>query len=261
MANELTTYEQTQALAETSKLNYLITIPQSGKKIELQRGVDFQKIKQFKQPTLTKAGCLKIAKEGYGLCVEPIIEQAIEVLEPFPYFFYRARVNLYTFTKDGQKVIVSSGVGSANSAESRNGSKGAHDAANTALKFAEKRAASDAVINLTGLSNIFVQDMDSEDFVENGYKEIVNAGKDDAKITTKQVKRLYAIGNEAGKNVEEVKQAIIAAGYSSTKDIIQADYDDIILLIEGKLTREEFEQKKKEREGKKDAGTKGKEKA
>lgn len=227
MANELAKYEQTQALAEASKLNYIVTIPTNGRQIELKRNIDFQKIDKFKQPTLTKAGCLRIAKEGYGLCVEPIIEQAIETLEPFPYFFYRARVNLYTFTPTGEKVIVSSGVGSANSAESRNGSKVAHDAANTALKFAEKRACSDAVINLTGLSNIFVQDMDSEDFVEKGLKGINTTADADSFINSKQVKRLYAIAYDSGMNVEQVKNYITAKGYPSTKQIKQGEYDAI----------------------------------
>ena len=91
MSNEIVAqYEQTQALAEANKLNYIVTIPTNGRQIELKRNVDFQKIDKFKQPTLTKAGCLRIAKEGYGLCVEPIIEHAIETLDPFPYFFSRA---------------------------------------------------------------------------------------------------------------------------------------------------------------------------
>jgi hypothetical protein len=234
MGNELILREQTQALAETKRLNYEITVPQNGKKIELQRGIDFEKIPGTKQPSLTKAGCLRIAKEGYGLCIEPIIEHAIETLDPFPYFFYRARVNLYTYTPNGEKVIVSSGVGSANSAERRNGSKGAHDAANTALKFAEKRAASDAVINLTGLSNIFVQDMDNENFTEKGYEEIKKMNSDDAIITAKQVKRLWAVGEDAGLNVEEIKTVIIANGYPSTKEITQKDYDKIIKALQEK---------------------------
>ena len=246
MANELMTYEQTQALAETNKLNYIITIPTNNRQIELKRGIDFQKIDKFKQPTLTKAGCLRIAKEGYGLCVEPIIEQAIETLDPFPYFFYRARVNLYTFTASGEKVIVSSGVGSANSAESRNGSKGAHDAANTALKFAEKRAASDAVINLTGLSNIFVQDMDSEDFVEKGYKSIAQTADGNAFITTKQVKRLYAIADSAGLNVEQFKSFITKSGFESTKKIPQKDYDALCKKLANGGTDEQTEEAKAE---------------
>lgn len=227
MANELAKYEQTQALAEASKLNYIVTIPTNGRQIELKRNIHFQKIDKFKQPTLTKAGCLFIAKEGYGLCVEPIIEQAIETLEPFPYFFYRARVNLYTFTPTGEKVIVSSGVGSANSAESRNGSKTAHDAANTALKFAEKRACSDAVINLTGLSNIFVQDIDSEEFVEKGFKSIAQTADENSFITSKQVKRMYAIADDAGLNAEQFKNFILKSGYDSTKKIPQKDYDKL----------------------------------
>ena len=229
MANEITVFEQTQALAETKRMNYLITTPQN-KQIELVRYIDFQKIKGFKQPTLTKAGCLRIAKEGYGLSIDVKIEHAIEVLEPFPFFFYRAKVDLYTFTKDGERVIVSSGVGSANSGEARNGSKAAFDAANTALKFAEKRATSDSVINLTGLSNIFVQDMDSEN-VEKGYGEIAATVKDTDPITSKQVKRLYAIANENGMNVEQVKTFLTARGYASTKSITQGEYDMLCSLL------------------------------
>lgn len=232
MANEIAKYEQTQALAEANKLNYIVTIPTNGRQIELKRNVDFQKIGNFKMPTLTKAGVLRIVKEGYGLCVEPIIEEAIEVLEPMPYFFYRARVNLYTLTPTGEKVIVSSGVGSANTAESRNGSKTANDAANTALKFAEKRAASDAVINLTGLSNIFAQDLDSEDFVEKGFKNIVKTADDESFITSKQVKRLYAIADSAGLNVEQVKNLILKYGYDSTQKIPQKSYDKLCKILE-----------------------------
>lgn len=243
MSNELTTYEQTQALAETNKLNYLVTIPTNGRKIELRRGIDFQKIDKFKQPTLTKAGCLRIAKEGYGLCVEPIIEYAIETLEPHPYFFYRARVNLYTFTANGDKVIVSSGVGSANTSESRNGSKSASDAANTALKFAEKRATSDAVINLTGLSNIFVQDLDADDFVEGNMKKMNATAKDEDFINSKQVKRLFAIAYDNGLNVEQVKNFITANGYSSTKEIKQKDYDKLIKKLTKEANNEQTEEK------------------
>lgn len=227
MANELTNYEQTQAIAVTNKLNYLLTIPTNGRQIELRRNIDFQKIDKFKKPTLTKAGCLRIAKEGYGLCIEPITESAIEVIEPYPYFFYRFRVNLYTFTPTGEKVIVSSGVGSANTNESRNGSKGAHDGANTALKFAEKRATSDAVINLTGLSDIFVQDMDNDDFVEKGFKSITQTADEESYITSKQVKRLYAIADDAGLNAEQFKNFIVKSGYDSTKKIPQKDYDKL----------------------------------
>ena len=229
--NEIQVYEQTQALAEAHRMNYTLTVPTNGRQIELVRGVDFDKIPKTKKPTLTKAGCLRIAKEGYGLCVEPIIEQAIEQTDPFPFFFYRARVNLYTFTKDGQKVIVSSGVGSANSSESRNGNNSAYNSANTALKFAEKRATSDAVINLTGLSNIFVQDMDNEDFTESGFYAMKQTASDNAPITPKQVKRLYAIGAEAGKNVEEIRTLLTAKGYASTKDITQAQYDEVCKLV------------------------------
>ena len=50
---------------------------------------------------------------------------------------------------------------------------------------------------------------------------------DNAFITTKQVKRLYAIADDAGMNVEQFKTFIAKCGYDSTKKIPQKDYDKL----------------------------------
>ena len=73
--------------------------------------------------------------------------------------------------------------------------------------------------------------MDSDDFVNTNYEEIKQTASDDAPITAKQIKRLYAIGNEAGRNVNDVKNLLIAKGYASTKDIKQKDYDSVCAMV------------------------------
>ena len=51
---------------------------------------------------------------------------------------------------NGTGYIITSGFGSANSEEKRNGFASAFDVANTAVKMAKKRALVDAVISLGG---------------------------------------------------------------------------------------------------------------
>lgn len=240
MANEITTTSGnaitdaaiwTGAIVEPTRGNYKVTAPNTGRSCVLKRDEDFQKLPKMKKPVMLKPAFYKImqAYNVYALTnVRPIIERADE---NNPLFCYAATTELFGLLPDGTKVVVANGHGAASTGERRNGFASAHDTLNTAIKFAEKRSLSDAVINLTGLSNIFFQDMDSDDFVNTNYEEIKQTASDDAPITAKQIKRLYAIGNEAGRNVNDVKNLLIAKGYASTKDIKQKDYDSVCAMV------------------------------
>lgn len=240
MANEITTTSGnaitdaaiwTGAIVEPTRGNYKVTAPNTGRSCVLKRDEDFQKLPKMKKPVMLKPAFYKImqAYNVYALTnVRPIIERADE---SNPLFCYAATTELFGLLPDGTKVVVANGHGAASTGERRNGFASAHDTLNTAIKFAEKRSLSDAVINLTGLSNIFFQDMDSDDFVNTNYEEIKQTASDDAPITAKQIKRLYAIGNEAGRNVNDVKNLLIAKGYASTKDIKQKDYDAVCAMV------------------------------
>ena len=63
---------------------------------------------------------------------------------------------------------------------------------------------------------------------------LIDTDKPDSPVSTAQIKRLYAIGGEAGMNAAEVKQILVAQGYTSTKQIKQKDYDNVIDLIKKK---------------------------
>jgi len=58
--------------------------------------------------------------------------------------------------------------------------------------------------------------------------------QDSNKITPAQRKRMFAIMKETGKTEDDLKQIINDLGYSSTKEILKPDYDEIIEALEVK---------------------------
>ena len=61
-----------------------------------------------------------------------------------------------------EEIIFTSGYGSANTREKRNGFNGAFDSANSTLKMAQKRALVSAAISICGGSDLFTQDIEDE---------------------------------------------------------------------------------------------------
>lgn len=226
--NEITIVESLKGtMAETKEFRggYTINVP-SGGKAQLRRGTDFGVIPNTKQPSLYKSGAEKVAA-AYGLCQHYEVEQAIEDYGEQPFFLYRVKCELvkYGMTENGlTSAVMSIGYGSGNTREKRNGRNGAYDAANGTLKMAKKRALVDAAINLGGLSDLFSQDMENENFVEEGYKQMAQTANDDAPITPQQVKRLFAIAADNGMNAGQTKEVLKTLGFDSTKDLKQKDY-------------------------------------
>ena len=229
MSSEITLYEGQKAIVETKRMNYQITAP-NGATVMLKRDVDFGVIPKTKKPSLFKSGAEKIAF-AYGLMQRYYLDTKIEEVEGEPLFYYVVRCDLVKLLPTGQEIVFTSSFGSANTKEKRNGFNGAFDAANSALKMAQKRALVGAAIAICGGSDLFTQDIEDEGFVTKNYDEIKQTSSDDAPVSTKQIKRLYAIGNEAGRNVEQIKQLLASKGYTSTKDIKQKDYDDVCKIV------------------------------
>lgn len=229
MANEIQIIEGVQAIVEPRRMNYEVTVPNGGTAV-LKRDVDFGVIPKTKKPSLYKSGAEKICF-AYGLMQRYTIESKIEQWEgDNPFFYYLVRCDLVKLLPTGQEIVFTSGYGSANTKEKRNGFNGAFDAANGNLKMAQKRALVSAAISICGGSALFTQDIEDETFMKN-YEEIKVTSADDAPVTSKQIKRLFAIGAEAGHNVNELKQMLAAQGFTSTKDIKQKDYDAICKLV------------------------------
>ena len=225
---QVTIYEPQKAIAIANRGNYLISI--GNRELSLKRGVDFDNPdtrngkKAFNQPILLKAGAEKLAF-GFGLCQRYTIESKIEQHdENGMFFYYLVRCDLVKPNEWGETVI-SNSYGSANTAEKRNGFNSAADAANSTLKMAQKRALVGAALAISGLSDMFTQDIENETFMKSA-DDIVKE-KPESPVTTKQIRRLYAIAAENGMNQQQAKQKLAAMGYTRTKDIKQKDYDAV----------------------------------
>ena len=235
MSEELVIYEGQQALV----------------KVDLMRDVDFGMIPKTKKPTLFKSGAEKVIA-SYGLLQHYTIESKIEkfdrVLEggkwtDNSFFMYVIRCDLVRVGNDGKEYVFTSGIGSANTLESRNGFNGAFNAANGTLKMAQKRAMVSAAVNIGALSSMFTMDIEDSDFVESGYKSISNTQDPNARITANQIKRLFAIANSAGVNANHAKERLAILGYSKASELTQEKYDEVCELMG--LDDDEFKEKTK----------------
>jgi hypothetical protein len=230
--NELKVFEATQAVAKAKGANYTVMSPLTGAEVKLVRDVDFGVVPKTKSPSLYKAGAEKVCM-AYGLMQRYSIESKIEQANgDDALFFYTVKCELVKIATNGQEYVFSSAYGSANTREKRNGFNGAFDAANSTLKMAQKRALVAAALSVSGLSSMFTQDMEDEKFMS-GYTEIQETLDENAPITAKQVKRIFAIANEAGISANKAKNMILAKyGISSTKEITQKQYDEVCSMFE-----------------------------
>jgi len=250
MSEELMIYEGKQAVVKTSGLNYKLTSPMTGAAVTLNRDVDFGMIPKAKKPSLFKSGAEKVIA-AYGLLQHYAIESKIEHFpdnnsdKDEPFFFYVVRCDLVRVASDGKEYVFTSGIGSANTKERRNGFSGAYDSANTAIRMAQKRAMVAAAVNIGGLSDMFTMDVEDSDFTEKGYQEIAKTQNPDAKLTSAQAKRLFAIANHNGINANKAKDRLAILGYNHATDITQNVYDEVCELLA--MEDAEFNEKVKER--------------
>ena len=222
MSETLMIYEAGQTLAKAKKEDYVVTAPFTGNQATLKRNIDFGVIPGTKQPSLFKAGAQKIAN-AYGLLQHFVVESAIE--DPTtPVFFYRVRCDLVKIAQDGTEYIFTTGHGSANTMERRNGRNSGWDSANATLKMAEKRALTAAVLSVSGLSDLFTQDIENEAFME---QEIKMENPDDV-ITSKQRRFLFKTANDMGFDTAEAKALVNSFGYASATEIKKKDLDAIL---------------------------------
>ena len=224
MSNELIEYNQSAQLAVATPKgrNYEVTC--GGGTVTLKRDVDFGVIPKTKKPTLFKSGAEKVCM-GYGLLQQYELVDCDKEYGQNPFIRYLFKCNLVKIV-NGQQYVISCGFGSANTAEKRNGFNSPYDADNGCVKMAMKRALTAAALAISGLSDAFTQDMDNEEFMNNS-KKLIDTDKPDSPVNTQQIKRLYAIGGSAGLNAAEVKQKLAVMGYTSTKQILQKDYNSV----------------------------------
>lgn len=238
MANEIEVYvEQTKALTEQKRGNYILTSPINGQQCELKRDKDFMVIKGTKKPSILKEGCEKICNM-YGLIQRYELVTNINEYGDNPFFMYVVKCELVKLVSPEKEVVFATAFGSANSKEKNNGFASAYDSANRGIKMACKRALSSAVVAIGGLSDLFTMDIENENFM-NQAQVTIDSTNPDAPISAKQTKRIFALAADLGLNAEQAKNKLKAAGFNSTKDVKQKDYDAVCNLFMADSAKEE----------------------
>ena len=206
--------------------NYEVSIS-NGFSTTLKRDVDFGMILKkdgtpiSPRPTLFASGKDKLL-HGLGLTyLTEIIDNQVDLEKGI--FYYMAKSTAYY---KGEPVRTS--YGCANTSEKSGGFASAYDLANTACKKAVKRAEVALAIKLANISDMFVQDLEDTNLEQQSSKLV----HDNDLISPKQVKRIFAIAGANEISIEKAKELLASWGYTSTKDITQAQYDEVCEKLE-----------------------------
>lgn len=218
--NELTLYNAPKTELVAKRNNYSLVIGNFND--TLVRDVDFGKVPKATKPSLWKSGAEKILL-GYGLYYDTQITDSYKDYKT-GLFYYEIKATAYD--KHGR--VVRTGVGCCNTNESGFGSANSYNSANNALKKAKKRAVVDLALTLGGLSDAFTQDLE-DDGNEKRASELLS---DNDYITSKQVKRIFAIASNNEITTDKAKSLLAEWGFESTKTITQKDYDMVCEKLE-----------------------------
>ncbi len=190
----------------------------------LKQNHDFGIVPGTKKPTLLKPGGEKILML-LGLRSEFEIVDSTRDFEN-GFFQYQVKCKLY---KD--YTLITEGLGSCNTKESKFKKQDPFTIDNTILKMAKKRALIDATLLVSSLSDIFTQDMEDMDLqgtsVEESSKQVYTDTS--GNISKAQAKRMFAI---ADGNTELVKDILRKHGYTSSEEVKKTDYNKICEEIE-----------------------------
>ncbi len=165
----------------------------------LTEGIDYGMIKGYSKPSLFKSGAERLCR-FFG--VVPVVEIKNR-LENYsrPLFCYEARMELISRSAGA---IQATGIGLSNSREGCYKMSDVFAIQNTILKMAKKRALIDAVLNLSGLSSRFTQDV--EDFRYDGPGYLSGMVKS---VTRQQYTALCAIIKEKQLSEDGFKELLM----------------------------------------------------
>lgn len=169
------------------------------------------------KPTMLKPGAEKIVML-LGLTSEYEIVESTRDFEK-GFFQYQIKCKLL---KNG--VIVTEGMGAANTKERKYVRQDPFSVDNTVLKMAKKRALVDAALLVGSLSDIFTQDMEDMDLAGEATGQERYYTDQDGTISQAQAKRIYAIAKGEKILIDPVMEKY---GYKKSEEIKKTDYDAI----------------------------------
>ena len=237
MTNEVAVYAAEQAVAKMTKDgDYIVSVPFGGTKKKLVRDVDFGVIPGTKSPSLYKAGAESICL-AYGLVPHISMESKTEEWkkgdkgDDLFFGLYTMKCELHKIANNGVDYVIASGYGSANTFEKRNGwNKGKPDAINSSIKMAAKRAMVGTVLSISGLSSMFSQDIEDEDFMSKA--DELATRTDDSPLSVKQWRYIYSTALENKQYTrDKVKDLIKGLGFKSQNEVTQKDFDRVMALF------------------------------
>jgi hypothetical protein len=197
----------------------------------MRQGVDYDVISGTPKPTLLKPGAERLLQFfGLGHKVQ-LVDKKEDWDDGFFYYQYKV-----TIVKQypGYEIVVAECEGSANSKEKRYRNQDVFSIVNTLQKMAIKRALVGAVLQATGTSGMFTQDLDDTDIVIDEQAERKPAERSGG-ATDAQKKAIFAIAKEAGAaNESEVIDYIRAvAGINPDKldDLTKAQASSVITAL------------------------------
>lgn len=190
---------------------------------QFTQNLDFGVIPGTSKPTLLKPGAEKLIML-LGLTSNFDIMESTRDFEK-GFFQYQIKCTL----KKGD-LIITEGLGSANTMERKHLKGDPYTLDNTVLKMAKKRALVDAALLVGSLSDIFTQDIEDMDLQGqqvSGQKTYYT--DQDGTISKAQAKRMYAIG----KGEKDVILPVLEKyGYKRTDEVQKTDYEKICGEIE-----------------------------
>lgn len=211
---------------------------------ELKDGVDYGIIPKVDKPCLFKAGGEK-AQMLLGLTPQyKLLHREFIPNQKHEYKAWNDTTKKYE-TKESIRnyycwewscelwhgdVKVGEGVGAGNSEERKFVSQyekgeNPNSLANTIMKLSKKRAFMDAILGVSGLSDLFTQDLDEDETIK---KLKVDKTTKINKLTKDQIKLIYATVGATGLVESDLKQILNELGYTSIKDCKPEDCNKIL---------------------------------
>jgi len=137
------------------------------------------------------------------------------------FFQYQVRCKLYK-----NDMLITEGLGSCNTRESKYIKQDPYSIDNTILKMAKKRALVDAALLVASLSDIFTQDLEDIDLQGNqpSKQQKRTYTDQDGTISKAQAKRMFAL---AKGNADIVRSVLDEYKYDSSSQVRKTEYDAV----------------------------------
>lgn len=195
---------------------------------QFKQNHDFGIIPKTSKPTLLKPGAEKIVML-MGITTEfEIMDSTRDFDNGFFQYCVKCRMK-----KNGQ--VITEGVGTANTLESKYETQNPYSIDNTVLKMAKKRALVDGALMIGSLSDIFTQDVEDMDMSGNVASQNKTVYTDrDGVISDAQAKRMYAI---AKGNTEILETILKHYNYEDSRKVKKVEYEKICNEIQEAINK------------------------